>query len=219
MKRQVLGLLARAPIWLLAILAGPAAAQSFDCAKASDATETAVCNSDLLSAFDTELAHVYRAALSANNGEGASNLRTAQHQWIAQRNACGSDAACIGKAYRERIGSLTQTYDLFPGWAGTYDDALQGGLEIQITGTPDTGYKVDFLGAGANYTCGPVSGTATMTQGNLHGDFGDGMSIDAESVGTGLFVPDTQSNEDLQSENCGARAPELAGTFFVRSSD
>ena len=93
---------------MLASAAGiaTAAAQSFDCTKATHADETAICSHAGLSALDDEMAGLYddimQRALMGVRGEE----RDKQRAFLAERQACGADAACIRSLYTSRINEL-----------------------------------------------------------------------------------------------------------------
>jgi hypothetical protein len=80
---------------------------SFACAKARSAVEQAICSSATLAGYDRSVAAAYRRALSLAGDESA-DVRQEQTRWLASRNACGSDAACLAKSMRERTAQLMQ---------------------------------------------------------------------------------------------------------------
>jgi len=92
-------------IFLLLTWCAPATAASFDCAKAQSGVEKAICADAEVSALDEHLARYYATARSTL-GRAADCMRSDQLQWLrAVRNAC-TDAACLKKAYLERLGEL-----------------------------------------------------------------------------------------------------------------
>jgi uncharacterized protein len=79
---------------------------SFDCRKARKPDEQAVCSDAALAAKDVRLSEVfgqYRAQLSP---DAFKQLLKNQAAWMAQRGQCGSDIACVGRAYDERIRQI-----------------------------------------------------------------------------------------------------------------
>ena len=77
---------------------------SFDCDKASTATEYAICASDDLSALDRVLADAYKIAKGLDN---STTLRDEQRQWNKERSStCGDDVECLSRMYQERIKVL-----------------------------------------------------------------------------------------------------------------
>ena len=98
-KRRLLPLLALALAW-----SAPAAAASFDCAKAQSRIEKAICADAEVSDLDEYLGRYYFAARSTL-GRAGDCLRADQTQWLRTRNAC-ADAACLKKVYLERLAEL-----------------------------------------------------------------------------------------------------------------
>jgi uncharacterized protein len=91
---------------LLGLLwSGVAAAASFPCEKAQSRIEKAICADAQVSELDEYLGRYYQAARDALR-ESAPCLAADQRQWLsAVRNPC-QDAACLKKAYLERLGEL-----------------------------------------------------------------------------------------------------------------
>lgn len=97
-----------AAIMSLATAAAPSSAKaaSFDCAKARTSVDKAICGDAKLSDLDEYLGRYYEAARIAL-GDGADCLRDDQRHWIrAVRNPCGSNVACLTKAYLKRLATL-----------------------------------------------------------------------------------------------------------------
>jgi uncharacterized protein len=92
-------------VFLLVTGCVPAAAASFDCAKAQSRVEKAICANAEVSALDEHLARYYAAARSTL-GRASDCMRTDQMQWLRTvRDAC-TDAACLKNAYLNRLGEL-----------------------------------------------------------------------------------------------------------------
>ena len=90
---------------LALVCSAPAGAASFACEKAQSRIEKAICADAELSQLDEYLARYYGGA-RAGLGAGAACLATDQRSWLGKtRNAC-ADAACLKKAYLERLGEL-----------------------------------------------------------------------------------------------------------------
>ena len=95
---------------------------SFDCTKAATATEKTICASVSLAAYDVSVAETYKFALgyyqfaletynpSMRKQTDAQIVafRKSQKQWLAKRDACGSNAACLDKSMGDRIWELQQ---------------------------------------------------------------------------------------------------------------
>lgn len=83
----------------------PAAAASFDCAKASSPLEKAICGDESLSSADEQLVASYQTAIGGLSKDGAEALRADQRRWhdYVQR-ACSPDAEPIGTRSFDEIG-------------------------------------------------------------------------------------------------------------------
>ena len=185
-----------------------AVAQSFDCAKAATSVETLICETPLLSALDEEMAHVFNAARDA---EGAGAVVDEQRSWLRMRTLCDSDVSCLEESYLHRIADLTTGSEpLRPGfYTGPF-----GELVLDVTASEIGGFRMEFSGGNANYTCG--TDPAELRQaGNALSVSADGKPLlEVTRVGTGLLLPDTGTNRNLKAEWCGARAPDFLGSFF-----
>jgi uncharacterized protein len=90
---------------LLALAAAPGAfAAGFDCARASSATERAICASPRLSELDEHLGRYYAAARMEIK-DAAHCLQADQQAWLVRRNRCG-DARCLEDIYKDRLAEL-----------------------------------------------------------------------------------------------------------------
>ena len=85
---------------------------SFDCAKASNVVERAVCKDADLAKADRELASLYTALQARLMGAAKENLEKNQVSWIVSRNrSCSASEPdmttyCLKKRYEERIADL-----------------------------------------------------------------------------------------------------------------
>jgi uncharacterized protein len=95
-------------LWMTAgTMSRPAVADpSFDCSGSLSQTETVICSDDALSQLDIRMAAAYRRALASVSGRDLESMRADQKAWIAQRDACGFDKACIRTAYRDQLAAL-----------------------------------------------------------------------------------------------------------------
>jgi uncharacterized protein len=105
----------RALAALVAVIAAiPAFAQSgpsFDCAKASNAAERAICAKPELATADREMASVYGALAAKLSGPAKEHLEKDQARWVANRDkACaggdGEIARCLVQRYAARTNNL-----------------------------------------------------------------------------------------------------------------
>ncbi|HEX3698443.1 MAG TPA: lysozyme inhibitor LprI family protein [Polyangia bacterium] len=78
---------------------------SFDCGKAVQAAEKAICKDFELAAMDRALDLARRQLLEALP-EKKDSLGKTQTQWLKERDACGNDPKCIGQSIRRRIETL-----------------------------------------------------------------------------------------------------------------
>jgi uncharacterized protein YecT (DUF1311 family) len=81
---------------------------SFDCAKASNPVELAICKSIPLSAWDRSVAAAWEKTLAAADPDDVHQLKAAQKMWIKKRNECSQDATCIETAMQERTEELSR---------------------------------------------------------------------------------------------------------------
>jgi uncharacterized protein len=113
MIRSILALIA------LLFIASPAAAASFDCAKAQSPFEKAICSSPEVSAQDEILAKAYQTALGGLSADAANEIKSAQRAWLNYaEHSCSDDAQpipgdytdeqkqCLAATYRDRIRDL-----------------------------------------------------------------------------------------------------------------
>ncbi|MDI1279665.1 lysozyme inhibitor LprI family protein [Methylobacter sp.] len=85
------------------MLAPPAQAASFDCAKAQSKVEKLICADASITKLDEELNAAYNAALQ--DEKQVDSIRQTQKQWMKERNNC-FDAACVKQAYEDRLKAL-----------------------------------------------------------------------------------------------------------------
>ena len=131
-----------------------AVAPSFDCAKASNPTEAAICSSDDLSMLDLNLANVYERAMADLSPANREILQQSQRDWINTRNACGGDASCLITAMAQRTEFLTNTYGTqasttvtFPHKARSWGGTLRAGpgTDTQKVGSLAEGTEISLL--------------------------------------------------------------------------
>lgn len=99
-------------VFVLPVAAGPAAAQSFDCAKAARPDEKAICADRSLGDLDVKMAtlwEVIEKVPALMGWRGA--MRDAQRAFLTHRATCGGDTACLTTAYDARIAVLERTLD------------------------------------------------------------------------------------------------------------
>ena len=79
---------------------------SFNCAKASNSDETAICNDRTLAFLDRELNAAFRLKQAGLSQADSRLLQQEQGMWLKLRRQCQSDAECIANSYRSRILEL-----------------------------------------------------------------------------------------------------------------
>ena len=206
---------------VLVLLTASAAAQptpakpSFDCAKASTATETAICDNVGLAHLDTELSRFYRRARERDDTEGKAALLGSQRQWLSTRDGCDAKIECLIDSYLGRLDDLSEGQETIADWFGEYEGPF-GENDITITQEANDQMKVQLLGGTGNYTCdfGPGVGTRDGQTLTVAGsDEADQLTL--WRAGAAFYVPDTAANEAVFQNSCGARAPALAGSMFM----
>lgn len=95
----------------LGCFAMPASAASFDCKKATQADEKAICADRQLSELDVQVATTYRLLRGLFAMGMRGNLGDSQLAWLEQRRACGANKACLKQRYQERLDALQKVYD------------------------------------------------------------------------------------------------------------
>ena len=106
-----------AVVILALVAASPAFAQggpSFDCAKADNTVDRAICKSAALAKADREMASAYTALLDKLSGTAKDELVKEQVRWIANRNrACGANPDGIEDCLKNRYASRTRNLRVY----------------------------------------------------------------------------------------------------------
>lgn len=87
----------------------------FDCAKARAPTELTICADPLLSALDSDVAAQYHALAQQADPSQKGDLLSSQREYLAARNVCGGDRACLERQTRSRLHDLRQQAARTPG--------------------------------------------------------------------------------------------------------
>jgi uncharacterized protein len=85
----------------------PARRPSFNCNRDLNESEQAICNSQYLAQLDVTKAKAERRKFSQMDAEGLSKFRREYSSWLAWRNICNDDEACLIRRYNNRIAELT----------------------------------------------------------------------------------------------------------------
>ncbi len=102
----------------IALAATPARAASFDCVRATQPIERAICADAQTSSLDERMAAAYRRAMAT---PWAAMVRAGQRQWLRETRApAANDPARLREAYRARVAALEASAALAgdPGHAG-----------------------------------------------------------------------------------------------------
>jgi uncharacterized protein len=156
----------------------PAAAASFDCAKASSPAERSVCADASLSALDEHLGRYYGAA-RASLRDGAACLQEGQRRWLGRRDACSSAKACLEEAYLDRLAELD---GLQPGATAIRGLELPARDSLVWVVPP----AADKVAAPRNAKATPLEATGTILD-EVAG--GDGFVLRTSSGQRHLLVP------------------------------
>lgn len=107
MPRIPIRSLTAAVLFAAAVMPISGQAASFNCAKASEPDEIAICNSPKLSALDSEMGALWYTFRQIPLYMGASGARQDEaREFLRRRGACGSDRACLRHVYKHRIHAL-----------------------------------------------------------------------------------------------------------------
>ncbi|MWP39793.1 DUF1311 domain-containing protein [Rhodobacter sphaeroides] len=145
-------------LWLsfsLTVAATSAAAQaSFDCSRASTMVEHAICSDPALAALDRDVAKAYGAARAGQPPAVRDQFLAEQRAWLAARDGCGDDPACLSTAMQNRLSALHASSRLAAppsdGFTGLYcsEGAVMG---MQLVGSS---LRFDFMVFSGMHSCG-----------------------------------------------------------------
>lgn len=100
---------------LLSFSASAVFGASFDCARAGNAMERAICATPAINRLDGEMGTLYAQLLDGLSADQKAHLREGQRNWIAMRNARCDEAAtgstsafvdCVRPMYDRRMNHL-----------------------------------------------------------------------------------------------------------------
>ena len=86
-----------------------ASAASFNCARARTADEKAVCANLALNDKDVRMSVLYDVNRHTMGMGSRGALQDAQQQWLRDRKTCGSNRACLNRAYDRRLEELDRS--------------------------------------------------------------------------------------------------------------
>ena len=160
----MISLVKPALVMLVVLGAGAALAQerpSFDCAKADNTIDRAICKNGELAKADREMAAAYTALLDRLSGAAKDELVKEQVRWIANRNrACRANPDGIEDCLKNRYAARTKNLRAYA--QGTYPAISEQSLAKQgklgkITWSYDIAYprfegtNVDFSAVNARF--------------------------------------------------------------------
>ena len=176
-------------------------APSFNCDGATIESEKAICSDPQLARLDQRLAKVWNSYLdNFDDGRLLKILRGDQAAWLAQRDACGPESACIGSAYAERYGLITgqQASRRF---AGVYQSP-SGTMTVYPAkdGSYLVGIMTSDVGRGA-WSCvvaGVGSGSGNLLTAMVGADF-----LEVFRDGAGMKIESNKPTWAVEQKNCG----------------
>lgn len=184
--------------FLLALGMTTTHAASFDCAKASTATEKAICADPALSTLDSDLAAAFKNALTLwPAGNWSTFIRREQRDWIKVRDSnCKADRACLKNEYESRLTLLKR-----PGlkYLGRYVAGAcpKNGIYVDATPTfPADGVGVDI------YVCPSPKGNMLLQASGRVDAAGELKFDDAGCPRTLRFTQDAVSITGGEAGRC-----------------
>jgi hypothetical protein len=85
-----------------------ARAASYNCQMARLPAEVAICQDQTLSFKDEVNATIYFSVKSALSGRARATFNQYERSWLARRNACGYDTACLHIEYANHLNYLCE---------------------------------------------------------------------------------------------------------------
>ncbi|MEM6667418.1 MAG: hypothetical protein AAF638_13555 [Pseudomonadota bacterium] len=104
-----IGLLLGMALFVSAPVGGPAvvnAQPSYNCSVQLNPTEQAICDNGTLARLDSAMAGRFHAHFENLSGTTRTAFREDQTRWRLSRDGCGTNIACIGASYGQRIAEI-----------------------------------------------------------------------------------------------------------------
>jgi uncharacterized protein len=184
----------------LHVAAGASGGPAFNCARASNATEKAICADARLSTLDREMAAAWRSWKEAFSDDAdRTRLRVDQAQWMKRRNACAAATDCIATTYQDRLDELTGG-SRYP-FAGVYE---KNGIGTVAVYPHAQGYRVSIQTAdpqAGRWTC-ELTGSAAA-QGQQLTIRVDGATFQARLQSDVLEVLPGDGTNEAKGSFCG----------------
>lgn len=86
-------------------------AASFDCARARTPDEKAICANLALNDKDVRMSVLYDVNKRTMGMGSRGALMDSQQRWLRDRKTCGSNRACLNRAYDRRLDDLNRSMD------------------------------------------------------------------------------------------------------------
>lgn len=203
---------------IVSVAASAQAAASFDCSKASNAYEKAVCKSDTLSQLDLQISHAYKQARErlATDAPALAALRQVQRDYLGMgdvmlQTRMESQLAFLRGIDGAQRQGLAGLWDLPTGGISLTPDQ-KGRLEITATittGTPPNFYTCEWEGSHVSATADAASSVE-----------GGGWTLKLTRKGSLLIAEDLPPKQDTASQpgycTMGGR---LAGVYFAAKAE
>ena len=183
---------------------------SFDCAKAETPTEKAICKDGRLAQLDRAIAAAFRQ-LKKELATVTDEIDDEQKEFLAQRDKCGSDVACLRKAMDQRRAALA----LEPGlgdartaFIGRYENDL-GWMIIRRTLKGNYWLYGQTEDPGARWAC-DVGGSLKPVRRGVSvveaGEESDSRPVRLRMKGNALVMAESEEIERrLSGHTCGYR--------------
>lgn len=206
----------------LLFLARPAAAASFDCARAATPTERAICADPKLSALDDRAIGGYAAAIEAmgisddERDPAGALLLKGHEEWAAARNRCGGGGNCLLQQYLRRLAVLdykpdSQQRSPVDGLLGRYGTSIDPPREMLIMAAPGGVALVHVAVTATDWTCAFTgigradrAGGMIVTRADFNGTTGGEHTLKLTPTRLGLSVGRGNPKDDVSAQFCGA---------------
>jgi uncharacterized protein YecT (DUF1311 family) len=205
------------------LTAHTAAAASFDCKGAANATERTICADAKLSALDERTFKAYTDAVATLGIGDAPDFRNpvadlllrGHEQWSGARDRCGSDANCLLTQYLRRIAVLTYHPDpQAPGPAdafiGRYAISVEPARELVVMSAPGGVVLMHVSVRSLDWTCdfGGVgrldgAGRLRVTRPDFDGTMQGAHTVVLTPTRLGLALGNADKADDVSAKFCG----------------
>ena len=190
-----------------ATAAAAAERPSFDCRKATTPSEKTICGHGRLARLDREIARAYRAL--RDDPDLAEPLGEEQVAFLARRDSCGSDAACLAREMENRRSALAlepsaAVKDEREAFVGRYRNA-QGRMLVRRT--PLGGYELSGSSADAKarWTCDVWGSLIAVREGvaTVQGESDEETLVVYLQRRAGRLVVSEDPDKPLAGKSCG----------------